>query len=52
MVEWPFLASRRVKERMYPEFVGVQARARLVVLAVEVGSRFSKETNGFLTGLA
>ena len=28
------------------------ARARLVVLAVEVGGRFSKETNGFLTGLA
>ena len=46
------LAARRVKERRYPEFVGVQARARLVVLVVEVGGRFSKETNGFLTGLA
>ena len=46
------LTARRVKERRYPEFVGVQARARLVVLAVEVGGRFSKETNGFLTGLA
>ena len=46
------LTARRVKERRYPEFVGVQARARLVVLAVEVGGRFSEETNGFLTGLA
>ena len=46
------LAARRAKERRYPEFVGVQARARLVVLAVEVGGRFSKETNGFLKGLA
>ena len=46
------MAARRAKERRYPEFVGVQARARLVVLAVEVGCRFSKETNGFLTGLA
>ena len=46
------LAARRAKERRCPEFVGVLARARLVVFAVEVGGRFSKETNGFLTGLA
>ena len=38
----------RAKEQRF----GVQARARLVFLAVEVGGRFSKETNGFLTGLA
>ena len=38
------LAARRAK-------VGVQARGRLVVLAVEVGGMFSKEY-GFLTGLA
>ena len=44
------LAARRAKERRCLEFVGVQARARLVVLVVEVGNKFSKETNEFLTG--
>ena len=44
--------ARKTKERRYPEFVGVRARARLVVLAVEVGGRFSPETSGFLTSLA
>ena len=47
------LAARRAEERRCPEFVGVQARARLVVLAVEVGGGwFLTETCGFLTGLA
>ena len=46
------LEARSAKERRYFEFVGVQARARLVVLAVEVDRRFSTETNRFLTGLA
>ena len=32
------LAARRAKERRCPEFVGVQAPARLVVLVVEIGS--------------
>ena len=46
-----FFAARKAKERIYPEFVGVQARARLVP-AVQVGRMFSKETDGFFTGLA
>ena len=46
-----FFAARKAKERIYPEFVGAQARARLVP-AVEVGGMFSKETDGFFTGLA
>ena len=33
-------AARRRKERTYPELVGPRSRARLVVLAVEVGSRW------------
>ena len=36
-VDTTLVCAVRVKERRYPEFVGVQARARLVVLAVEVG---------------
>ena len=32
-------AARRRKERTYPEMVGPRTRARLVVLAVEVGGR-------------
>ena len=34
-------AARRRKERRYPELVGPRSRARLVVLAVEVGGRWS-----------
>ena len=44
-------AARRRKER-YPELTGENARARLVVLAAEVGGRFSAETSHFLKGLA
>ena len=36
--------ARRRKETTYPELVGRHARARLVVLGVEVGGRFSMET--------
>ena len=45
-------AARRRKERRYPELSGDNARARLVVLAAEVGGRFSAETSQFLRGLA
>ena len=44
--------ARRRKERRYPESVGDRGRAQLVVLAGEVGGRFSAETAQFLTGLA
>ena len=46
------IAARRRKERRYPELVGRRARARLVVLAVEVGGRWSSETQNFLSLLA
>ena len=36
--------ARRRKERTYPELVGQRARTRLVVLAGEVGGRWSGET--------
>ena len=45
-------AARRRKERRYPELVGPRSRARLVVLAVEVGGRWSPETWSFLAQLA
>ena len=44
--------ARRRKETTYPELVGRHARARLVVLGVEVGGRFSTETQSFLSQLA
>ena len=37
---------------MYPELSGDGGRARLVVLAAEVGGRWSAETAGFLSALA
>ena len=37
-------AARRRKERVYPELSGAHGRARLVVLAGEVGGRWSSET--------
>ena len=37
-------AARRRKERRYPELARRFGRAKLVVLAVEVGGRWSKET--------
>ena len=43
---------RRRKELTYPELVGPRSRARLVVLAGEVGGRWSAETMSFLGLLA
>ena len=40
-------AARRDKERTYPELVGPGARARLVVLALEVGGRRSRSQDLF-----
>ena len=40
--------ARRRKECTHPELVGRQARARLVVLAGEVGGRWSVETSTFV----
>ena len=45
------IAARRKKERAYPELVGPHRRARLVVLAGEVGGR-SDETRSFISLLA
>ena len=45
-------AARRRKERTYPELTGQFGRARLVVLAGEVGGRWSDETQAFLRQLA
>ena len=45
-------AARRRKERMYPELTARGGRARLVVLGVEVGGRWSTETRSFLSQLA
>ena len=44
--------ARRRKEARYPELAGDRGRARLVVLAGEVGGRFSDETAQFLRALA
>ena len=43
--------ARRAKERTYPEMLG-SPRCRLVVLAVELGGRFSQEAAQFLRLLA
>ena len=43
--------ARRRKETTYPELSG-EGRARLVVLAAEVGGRWNSETAQFLTALA
>ena len=40
--------GRRRKERTYPELSGAHGRARLVVLACEVGGRWSSVTQAFL----
>ena len=45
-------AARRRKERTYRELVGPRSRAKLVVLAGEVGGRWSAETSTFLRLLA
>ena len=44
--------ARRDKERTYPELVGPGARARLVVLALEVGGQWSPEATDFVSQLA
>ena len=44
--------ARRRKERTYPELVGHNRRARLVVLAVEVGGRWSQDLKHFVSQLA
>ena len=44
--------ARRKKERTYPELAGDRGRARLVVLAAEVGGRWSSETANFLNALS
>ena len=38
---------RERKERTYPELLGPRGRAQLVVVALEVGGRWSEETRGF-----
>ena len=44
--------ARRRKERTYLELSGDGGRARMVVLAAEVGGRWSVETANFLANLA
>ena len=44
--------ARRRKERTFPELAGVGGRATLVVLAAEVGGRWSQEYRQFLLSLA
>ena len=46
------VAARRRKERRYPELSGEDGRARLVVIACEVGDRFSEECRHFLSQLS
>ena len=44
--------ARQLKRRTYPELSGDHGRARLVVLASEVGGRWSEETWAFVRQLA
>ena len=44
--------ARHRKERVYPELSGAHGRARLVVLASEVGGRWSTDPQAFLRQLA
>ena len=46
------MAARRRKQRRYPELAGEDGRVRLVVLACEVGGRFSEECRHFLRQLS
>ena len=46
------MQARRRKEQTYPELPGAHGRARLVVLACEVGGRWFSETQAFLGQLA
>ena len=45
-------AARRKKEATYPELLGPRRRAQLVVIAMEVGGRWSPETRSFFSQLA
>ena len=45
-------SARQRKERTYPELSGEGNRATLVVLAAEVGGRWSTEARDFLVALA
>ena len=45
-------AARRRKEGTYPELTGRNGRTRLVVLACEVGGRWSEEAQDFVRSLA
>ena len=45
-------SAHRRKERTYPELAGAGGRARLVILAGEVGGRWLPETAHFLRALA
>ena len=45
-------AARRRKERHYPELSGQQGRTRLVVVAAEMGGRWSPESVRFLVHFA
>ena len=45
-------AARCRKVRSYPELSGERGRAKLVVLAGEIGGRFSEETQTFIRLLA
>ena len=45
-------SARQRKERTYPELSGEGGRATLVVLAAEVGGRWSTEARDFLVALA
>ena len=40
--------ARRVKQRTYPELSGNHGRARLVVLAAEIGGRWSEDPRAFV----
>ena len=44
--------ARTRKERTYSELAGEGGRARLVVLAAEVGGHWSEETTEFLSALS
>ena len=46
------MTARRRKERVYPELTSQRGRTRLVVLAWEVGGRWSEECREFLNKLA
>ena len=47
-----FQCSTTKEGEAYPELVGPHRRARLVVLAGEVGGRWSEETRSFISQLA